>query len=336
MKRLWLLVSVLSVTVLCATTALAATAPPAGWKKVGSPISSSCYHLSFSTATGGVALIGNNVKRTSNGGATWSTVSTLPAGFRLWDIAMGSSAVGYVVGSKPIDPSDPYSNSKCAVYVTKDGGETWLDRSLDATGGTFYRVAAVGADHAWAVGDGFRIYATSDGGDTWVRQNGSPDVSGRLESVYFLNDTTGWAAGAEFSPVRKGVVFRTTDGGATWKRVNMSTFTKLSAIGFSDATHGWTAGYEGQKLYKTSDGGATWKSVSLKNFTGTPHAIGFATPSKGWMVAGVLWQTVNGGKVWSRYLTKSSLWTFSMPSRTRAYAFVGIGGGKMQLYRWSK
>jgi photosystem II stability/assembly factor-like uncharacterized protein len=338
MTRSLVLVSMLCAAMLVASTASAATAPPAGWKKVGAATSSVVDNMSFCDANNGLAYsYDDGVLKTANGGASWkSVVGTLPPEFGVGDLAMASPAVAYAVGAKYVESSGTTPGGNvCAIYVTNDGGAHWSDRSADLGAGALFKVVAAGPKYAWAVGDHEQIYATSDGGVTWSRQTGTAENNGRFESVFFRDARRGWAAGAEFSPSYRGVVFRTTNGGRNWTRATVSVGTKLSAIGFSDATHGWTAGYEADKFYKTIDGGKTWKVMTFK-FGGTPSAVHFATTSTGWFVCRGLWQTINGGKTWTQYLSKSFVFAFSMPSTTRAFAFVSAGGGTYQLYRWKK
>jgi photosystem II stability/assembly factor-like uncharacterized protein len=337
MRRVYVCVAIFVAGLLIASVALAGTAPPAGWKKVGSATSTSIGAVSFANASTGLAYgYDKGILKSTNGGSSWSKIWTPPDGFTVSDLVMASSSVAYVVGSKYVEADDPDASGDVnVIYVTSDGGAHWTDKSNALGKGDLFRVVATDAHHAWAVGEYMQIFATIDGGTTWTKQNGTADNDGRFESLFFLNSQTGWAAGAEFSPGFKGVVFRTTNGGQTWTRTAVSTGSKLSAIGFSDAKHGWTAGYEADKFYKTTDGGATWKSVKF-SLGGTPHMFGFTTTSKGWFVCGGLWQTVNGGKTWTKDLSKSSAWAFSMPTKSLAFAYIRGTNNKYQLYRWKK
>ena len=76
----------------------------------------------------------------------------------------------------------------------------------------------VSSKFGWAVGDHGVIWRTADGGDEWTIQNSG--VSCSLNSVCFLTDRVGWAAGGGMMPythLSYGVVLKTTDGGRTWQ-----------------------------------------------------------------------------------------------------------------------
>jgi len=107
-----------------------------------------------------------------------------------------------------------------------------------------------------AVGQRGHILVSSDGGRTW-KQSDVP-VSSDLTSVFFADESEGWAAGHD------GVILHTSDGGSTWAL-------QLSGVDggdkpfldlwFSDSRNGYAVGAY-NLVYRTSDGGKTWESVS--------------------------------------------------------------------------
>lgn len=84
----------------------------------------------------------------------------------------------------------------------------------------------------------------------WCWQNPRP-TGNRVNTVFFLNATTGWRAGDN------GEIFKTTDGGSTWVRQNSGISATIYGIKFFDANTGWATGAFGAML-RTTDGGATW------------------------------------------------------------------------------
>lgn len=84
----------------------------------------------------------------------------------------------------------------------------------------------------------------------WCWQNPRP-TGNRVNTVFFLNATTGWRGG------ESGEIFKTIDGGATWVRQNSGISARINSIKFFDANTGWAAGAFGAML-RTVDGGATW------------------------------------------------------------------------------
>ena len=69
-------------------------------------------------------------------------------------------------------------------------------------------------DEGWAVGDRGVIWQTSDGGRHWQRRESG--VTGKLESIYFVDRQHGWISGGwtrSYSHRTRGILLRTTDGG---------------------------------------------------------------------------------------------------------------------------
>ncbi|WP_457352164.1 YCF48-related protein [Roseateles sp. P5_D6] len=84
----------------------------------------------------------------------------------------------------------------------------------------------------------------------WCWQNPRP-TGNHVNTVYFLNATTGWRGG------ESGEIFKTTDGGGTWVRQNSGVNAAIYGIKFFDAQTGWATGAFGA-LLRTTDGGNTW------------------------------------------------------------------------------
>lgn len=84
----------------------------------------------------------------------------------------------------------------------------------------------------------------------WCWQNPRP-TGNHVNTVYFLNATTGWRGG------ENGEIFKTTDGGSTWVRQTSGINAAIYGIKFFDAQTGWATGAFGA-LLRTTDGGGTW------------------------------------------------------------------------------
>ena len=121
-------------------------------------------------------------------------------------------------------------------------------------------------DRGWAVGDRGVIWATEDGGRHWRLQD-SP-VNCRLESVHFVDEKHGWAAGGWIHPYTHnttGVVVRTLDGGRRWAPLALPTLPALKQVRFADCLRGWAVGNAspmyGSGVFHTGDGGRSWTAV---------------------------------------------------------------------------
>ncbi len=120
--------------------------------------------------------------------------------------------------------------------------------------------------NGWSVGDRGVIWHTADGGVTWREQTSG--VSSRLNSVFFLDASRGWAAGGESRPYARstqGVLLQTTDGGATWSAAQNATLPLLSRVKFFDPNVGVAIGAGSAAhpsgVFVTHDGGRDWQPL---------------------------------------------------------------------------
>ena len=168
----------------------------------------------------------------------------------------------------------------------------------------------VDALRGWAVGDHGVILKTNDGGEHWnavgdvnrsiedwdhaagqlslkqklrgakdrrfqaavsTSKSRSPNVTCQLNSVFFLNDQLGWAAGGYAVPLldrTRSVVLKTIDGGINWTVIANTVPPHIKQIEFSDSSNGWAIGDASASfasgIYFTRDGGRTWQDQPLK------------------------------------------------------------------------
>ncbi|MFD1095599.1 YCF48-related protein [Salegentibacter chungangensis] len=157
------------------------------------------------------------------------------------------------------------------------------------------------------------ILRTTDGGETWssIRVNNILN----LHSVYFLNETTGYAVGD------LGKIIKTTDGGESWSLQNTGSYI-LFDVFFANENTGYAVGNH-HTILKTEDGGATW----VRQESGTYKALNsvyFTDENTGVIVgeSGVILTTQNGGKEWNLQKDpyKKNLYSVKFTSRTKGYA----------------
>jgi photosystem II stability/assembly factor-like uncharacterized protein len=89
-------------------------------------------------------------------------------------------------------------------------------------------------------------FSISTNPQDWINQQNF-----RLNSIYFFDDSYGWAVGND------GVVLRTTTGGDYWIKVNAGTGQQLDDVFFVSQSVGWICG-DDIRIRKTTDGGLTW------------------------------------------------------------------------------
>ncbi len=212
--------------------------------------------------------VGNfgSIYHTVDGGRTWRPRES---GTRdpLFSVDFADDRHGWAVGRS------------ATILATTDGGRTWRRQTVTAAprdgedGGKLadkhlFKVVAIDARTAWAVGDWGAIVRTADGGQRWedrslgvvtVRTDEAPDRAMNtvtddviLYDIAFPDARHGYVAG-EF-----GTVLRTTDGGETWTRSETGTEKTLFGIHFTTPEHGWAVGIDGIVL-RTRDGGERWE-----------------------------------------------------------------------------
>jgi photosystem II stability/assembly factor-like uncharacterized protein len=232
-----------------------------------------------------------------------------------WEWDIGASRVFTTTASGDTTftlPKGERRDYPCVLRVTSDHGLTAMDTVhleiqhawITQKSGTKESLNSVhfpDPKNGWAVGNTGIVVHTADGGGTWSMQ--TTGTVQNLYSVFFFDAKIGWAVGA-------GVIIRTTDGGVSWSMDESSTPADLHSVIFVDTENGWAVGEtccsDVPYLLHTTDGGVSWIRQS---FPGDQKvglsAVAFLNPGKGWIVgggtvAGVLLQTTDSGKTWSR------------------------------------
>ncbi len=169
--------------------------------------------------------------RTTNGGTSWESLIYSQSGSKMADALLYSkNGLGYAIGSGwlwkttnggaswipfqstgkidwheeitninktfLIPVSDGcYGNTATnigGVKISHDEGKNW---SYYNTAVPMFGTFLLDENNGWAVGFNRTAIRTSDGGKTWISDNCGIDPSDNLDDVWFINDTTGWAAG---------------------------------------------------------------------------------------------------------------------------------------------
>jgi photosystem II stability/assembly factor-like uncharacterized protein len=110
----------------------------------------------------------------------------------------------------------------------------------------------------------------------WEKLDSAPS-SFRLDDIFFLTPTKGWAIKPNYDyliPGLKGAIYSTEDGGNSWNTLKDSSTTFYRSIGFSGTDTGWVGNLgngsgsttDTNFLYQTFNGGQSWTPVT--NYTG--------------------------------------------------------------------
>jgi photosystem II stability/assembly factor-like uncharacterized protein len=224
---------------------------------------------------------GVEVLRTTDGGATWQTVTrtskttpnrpgSLPFTGVKSGISFISPTTGWITGMME------------GLYQTQDGGTTWYRQSLPLPDtlppATQAYLAGTGPLLTFDGGAGIfpvelglsdgrvipELYRTNDGGQTWLAAGTLPAWPA---AITFLNRQEGWAARVQ---QHKLLLSYAIFGGVyTWKTYSEAvppSVTRITDLNFAaNGTTGWIIGEtnEGQStlLLQTTDSGQTWREV---------------------------------------------------------------------------
>jgi photosystem II stability/assembly factor-like uncharacterized protein len=155
---------------------------------------------------------------------------------------------GWLIGSKLS------GNLKWNLILLKtdDGGNSWevLSNEDSVSPRSVDSLQFVDPLRGWGFDGANNIVHTTDGGRTWATQY---PHQAQWNSLYFLNEAEGWAAG--------NGILHTSDGGRTWnyqwKPKTTGVFVRQVVF---DGKNGWAL--TTTTLLRTVDGGVTWTEVA--------------------------------------------------------------------------
>lgn len=244
---------------------------------------------------------GEEIFRTTDGGATWSRVRSGLHDDWLKCASFFDATHAIAVGFGG------------TVLTSSDAGLTWT-KHTPYRQTYFFSAPAIGAS-AWVVGTRGLVFKSDDFGNTWARQTAGYSAS--FLGLTFPSATRGYAVG------ELGGILVTDDGGKTW-RVSLGQHdpyalannmrgvlgNSLRGVHFPTASDGWAVGdavvdtsgsvIAPAVILHTSNGGASWQ-LQASGVTASLKAVRFSSVSNGWAVGsgGVILHTVDGGATWT-------------------------------------
>lgn len=258
--------------------------------------------------TGWVVTRSGEIFKTDDGGISWNLQYATEAFFRT--IGFADSQNGWAGNLKAEEGN--------SLYHTSDGGETWLpvDNLPAPLPQGICGIYVADDTTVYAVGRimGPPIFLRSrDGGASWVSFDLNT-YAGMLVDVYFWNPDSGIIIGGtsdNFS-LSKMVILFTADGGDSWEvrytggrssEWGWKISFPLPDTGYVSIQRSSAATSSTEYFLKTTDGGTTWNEFPFFDSTYSSQAIGFVTPSVGWMGSFLAdrptLMTTDGGATWS-------------------------------------
>jgi hypothetical protein len=250
-------------------------------------------------------------------------------------ISFTISSTGEII-SNGTDVHGYMSSDKQSIYLTMTKQANYmsgyqlmvLQRDKTTSGDIGLQVQFADNLNGWATifnmysGSG-QAYHSTDGGATW-----NPIGSGMLGFFYFVDASHGWMVGSTSSVEFMNTIYCTADGGATWtQQFTQTTYNganiSFNSIIFSDLTHGWAVGRNGQVI-KTTNGGGLWTWVTNTGLTNnaTIKSVFFLDANTGWIGCGsnntdgvgsrFILATKDGGASWATQATPVTNDIFSM------------------------
>jgi uncharacterized delta-60 repeat protein len=188
-----------------------------------------------------------HVYRTTNGGASWSSVlntEELTIAIDFYD-----ANIGYVTG---------YNGY---IAKTTDGGSTWNRQTSGSTSITT-SMKSFDANVKVVVGGIGEIIRTTDAGTLWTHiyapENPTDLSNTPLNDMVVLDANTALAVG------NSGTIIKTTNKGASWSSITFSPGGNINRIHFYSSTSGFIV-VDHNKIYKTSNSGAAWTLTYTDN-----------------------------------------------------------------------
>jgi len=248
--------------------------------------SSSNRDICFVSASTGFVSGEDGIWKTTNGGATWTSIS--PSGVNLG----GSAGMWFTDANNGVYGFGRCNDSSVTFCRTSDGGTTWstvkyVSNRVDvAVGGIAYASGTY-----YAAGGNGHFWKSTDNGASWSES--STGSAGWQEDIYVQSGDIyiASATGMSCQSSGGGKLLKSVDGGSTWSTTNFPTIVMWGVAMYS-GTAGWSCGDNGN-AFSTNDGGSTWSKMSCgMNSLGRVDDIYFTDASHGWAVGDGIYQYV--------------------------------------------
>ena len=273
--------------------------------------------ISFIDAHRGWALSNiegkGKVLRTSDGGRTWSIISTLKSADPEWDFTSASKIVF-------IDELHGWIIETFSAWYTLDGGLNWTKVTPPELKGRGQPVCEffLNSFKGWICSSEGPLFVTADSGKTWQSQTLPSNI--HVQDVTFVDEKTGWLIGDN------GQLYNTKDGGKSWQvQPELYKEISLDSVYFPGKEEGWAIGrkvvghhragqsVDVEKLFRgivlhTTKEGKSWQPVSGGKDEPFFDRIYFTDVEHGWLLSrDNVYRTTDRGRTWHRVLNVPSI-----------------------------
>jgi len=295
----------------------------AQWIKLNSGTTMGFSKVDFPTEdVGYLRYNGKQLYKTTDGGNTWDTTSTIdltPGSYYLIDFP--SVNTGFIA------KEFTFTGPLMLVLKTTDGAATW-DTFLVSNSVLYISSFIVDANTGYFLGRSIAadtIFKTTNGGSSFDTLSISFPTGDTLvpyviwKSLYFLNADTGFAV------TDSGKMARTFDGGVNWDTINTGTTANLNYVFFPTNKTGYlmTTNW----ILKTIDGGDTWFQLPIVVSAAAPSMF-FVNADTGYVIMdSTIRKTTDGGFSWMIQPSGNTeyLWDITFVNDNTGYA-VGNNG----------
>jgi photosystem II stability/assembly factor-like uncharacterized protein len=170
------------------------------------------------------------------------------------------------------------------ILKTSDGGREWKI-VYQTTKVLLNGICFLGSEEGWAVGSGGTIIATSNGAQTWKLVESGTDQD--LYSIAALQPS-----GPVFAVGKHGAFVRSDDKGKSWTKHTIPTTVDLTKVAVLPSGMLLVLGRD--RLLTSRDSGVSWITHGPYEWD-TLYSLSFVDEMEGFLSAGALLQTTDGG-----------------------------------------
>lgn len=241
-------------------------------------------------STGGCYFLDRFLRKSMDGGATWSDLT--PTFCLIGNASLAADSAGsntLYVATETLDDC-----GQTPVFTSSDSGASWSETYVD--GDLTSLVVIPGNPATVYAGDGGSpggVIKTIDGGKTW-NSTGLTGVRVLVLALDPTNSTILYAGTAAQWPDNTPGLLKSTDGGATWSVITsglggvVNTRAPIMALAVDSSGGVLYLGTSGSGVFRSMDGGASWaafneglESLDVRTLAvtcGGSHVLYAATP----------------------------------------------------------